>query len=31
MTFSISFTDLAVVAHIDGKPNLIFQVANTTT
>ena len=27
--FSIRFTDLAVVAHIDGKPNLIFQVANT--
>ncbi|XP_004262629.1 inward rectifier potassium channel 13 [Orcinus orca] len=27
--FSIRFTDLAVVAHVDGKPNLIFQVANT--
>lgn len=27
--FSIRFTDLAVVAHKDGKPNLIFQVANT--
>ena len=27
--FSIRFTDLAVVAHMDGRPNLIFQVANT--
>ncbi|XP_011807410.1 PREDICTED: inward rectifier potassium channel 13 isoform X1 [Colobus angolensis palliatus] len=27
--FSIRFTDIAVVAHTDGKPNLIFQVANT--
>ncbi|XP_027731186.1 inward rectifier potassium channel 13 [Vombatus ursinus] len=27
--FWIRFTDLAVVAHIDGKPNLIFKVANT--
>ena len=27
--FSIRFTDLAVVAHLDGKPNLIFQVAST--
>ena len=26
---SICFTDLAVVAHLDGKPNLIFQVAKT--
>ncbi|KAB0380694.1 hypothetical protein FD755_008478 [Muntiacus reevesi] len=27
--FSIRFTDLARVAHIDGKPDLISQVANT--
>ncbi|XP_007485904.1 inward rectifier potassium channel 13 isoform X2 [Monodelphis domestica] len=27
--FSIRFSDLAVVTHIDGKPNLIFQVINT--
>ncbi|XP_051855289.1 inward rectifier potassium channel 13 [Antechinus flavipes] len=26
--YSIRFTDLAVVAHIGGIPNLIFQVAN---
>ncbi|XP_036622529.1 inward rectifier potassium channel 13 isoform X1 [Trichosurus vulpecula] len=27
--FWIRFTNLAVVAHVDGKPNLIFRVANT--
>ena len=27
--FSIRFTDLAVVAHMDGRPNLLFRVANT--